>query len=196
MKNPKSADFLGSFPTCALIPEHPEVEIAFLGRSNVGKSTLVNDLTASSLARVSSVPGSTATFNLYRLPTGPTSSIILCDLPGFGYAKFDKQLHQGLAAETVTYLRTREELRLVCLLLDIRRELEADERTIIALAAERHIPLQLILTKVDKLKAAELKERCAKLKQSLALERPPLLRGLSTAMDKSFFAYLRKLTRA
>jgi GTP-binding protein len=132
-------------------PEGPP-EVAFLGRSNVGKSSLLNRLVQRrSLARTSGTPGKTRLIHWYRVER-PGRETLLVDLPGYGYARVARSERQRWQALIESYLEGRATLRCAVLLQDLRRDLSEDEDLLIAWLRERDIPVILALTKCDKLK--------------------------------------------
>jgi GTP-binding protein len=133
-------------------PEEGAPEIAFLGRSNVGKSSLLNKLVQrKKLARTSSTPGKTRLVHWYQV-TRPDGELLFVDLPGYGYAKVSKTERRRWQGLIEAYLKGRESLRAAVLLQDIRRDLSEDEDLLIAWLRERDIPVVLAVTKADKLK--------------------------------------------
>lgn len=137
----------GSFPPESL------PEIAFLGRSNVGKSSLINSLVARrKLARTSKDPGRTRAIHWYRL-AGDTGACFFVDLPGYGYAKVSRQLREEAWAELIeTYLETTRSLALAIQLLDIRRDGPTElDHQMIEWLRRREVPTAYVLTKSDKL---------------------------------------------
>ena len=166
------ADF--SLDTLAEFPE-----IAVIGRSNVGKSSFINRLASrKNLAKVSSQPGHTKTFNSYifTLRNNERSHAFrLVDLPGFGYAKFSKERRTELSRDIVTYVRERKALLMVLLLIDVRRDPGEDEFAIQKLCFESEREFQVVLTKSDKLSKAQCLERKSTIARSLGLEREDLL---------------------
>jgi GTP-binding protein len=135
------------------IPEGSLPEVAFAGRSNVGKSSLVNALTGrKTLARVSNTPGRTREINFFKL--GDT--LMLADLPGYGFARASKAESERWAGLIFEYLRGRPNLRRVILLIDSRRGLLASDIELMRLLDRAAVSYQLVLTKADKLKPAEL----------------------------------------
>ena len=168
-------EFIGSFPDPGhrLVPPLPEV--AFLGRSNVGKSSLLNALVGrQGLARVSGTPGKTQALNAFRLPT-----FYLVDLPGYGYAKASKATRAGLDRLVQGYMR-REYAAGVVWLLDSRRDpSEEDLRTMDELARQS-LPVLAVLTKADKLGRGAQATRRKEISRALGLEDDQVLLTSST----------------
>lgn len=130
-------------------------EIAFAGRSNVGKSSLLNALTGrKGLARASNTPGRTRELNFFRLggDTGP--ALYLADLPGYGFAKVSKSQVAEWTRLMKTYLRGRPNLRRVCLLVDSRHGIKNSDREMMAMLDEAAVSYVIVLTKADKLTQA------------------------------------------
>jgi len=128
-------------------------EIAFLGRSNVGKSSLVNALTGRrTLARTSNTPGRTRQINFFALG----GRLMLVDLPGYGYAEASKSAVKAWTRTVQHYLRARNSLRRVCLLIDSRHGLKEPDRPVMQLCDSAGLSYQVILTKTDKPSLAEL----------------------------------------
>jgi len=147
------------------LPNDGKPEIAFAGRSNVGKSSLINALTGrTSLARVSVTPGRTRELNFFTL--GKDEALYLVDMPGYGYAKASKAQVKGWTRLIRDYLRGRRELKRVFLLIDARHGLKDNDRETMTLMDEAAISYQAVLTKADKPKAAEL----AKIIETVAAE--------------------------
>ena len=147
------------------LPNDGKPEIAFAGRSNVGKSSLINALTGrTSLARVSVTPGRTRELNFFTL--GKDEAVYLVDMPGYGYAKASKAQVKGWTRLIRDYLRGRRELKRVFLLIDARHGLKDNDRETMTLMDEAAISYQAVLTKADKPKAAEL----AKIIETVAAE--------------------------
>ena len=127
-------------------------EVAFLGRSNVGKSSLLNRLVArKQLARTSRTPGKTRLLHFYRVER-PGGELLLVDLPGYGYAKTAKSERASWKGLIEEYLEGRATLRAAVLLQDLRRDPSEDETLLIDWLAGREIPALVALTKIDKLK--------------------------------------------
>lgn len=151
------AAFEASYGLFSQIPPCSSIEIAFAGRSNVGKSTLINKImNRKSLARISAVPGKTATINFYKV-----DSIRIVDLPGYGYAKVAKSEKHRWADLIEGYLDSERNLRLIFLLIDMRHAPSKDDLQMIHYLIERELPFVIILTKADKLKPTERKRRMA-----------------------------------
>ncbi|GAM98678.1 GTP-binding protein EngB [alpha proteobacterium U9-1i] len=140
------------------LPDADLPEIAFAGRSNVGKSSLVNALTGrKTLARASNEPGRTRELNFFRV--GEPSRLRLVDLPGYGYAKAPKEDINRWTALTRDYLRGRVSLKRVFLLIDSRHGLKEHDKDVMSALDGAAVNYQLVLTKGDKLKPTELAAR-------------------------------------
>lgn len=139
------------------LPAPERMEFAFLGRSNVGKSTLINKLAGrKALARVSAVPGKTATINFYQ-----TDEVYLVDLPGYGYAKTSKSEQERLRKLISGYIRADRDLRLAVQLIDMRHTPSAEDVAMTNLLIDEEIPFIIVLTKADKLNKSEREKRMA-----------------------------------
>jgi GTP-binding protein len=146
------------------LPPAGSPEIAFAGRSNVGKSSLVNALTGRhTLARVSNTPGRTRELNFFRL----AGALTICDLPGYGYARIERKLADQWTKLIFAYLRGRPTLKRVMLLIDGRHGIKDSDEEAMEALDEAAVSYQLVLTKCDKLKAAEL-ERIMRATQAKA----------------------------
>jgi GTP-binding protein len=169
-------------------------EVAFLGRSNVGKSSLLNRLVQRrALARTSRTPGKTRLVHWYRA-TRPGGELWLVDLPGYGYAKVSKQERRGWQRLAESYLEGRSSLRVAVLLQDLRRDISDDEELLIDWLEARKIPVLVALTKVDKLKPMRRAARVRALRAQLGL---PAARVLPTSAEKGFgIDYLRRAIEA
>lgn len=149
----KSWDFVMSVPTIAHLPPIDVAEIAFSGRSNVGKSSLINALTNRiGLARTSNTPGRTQELNFFTSNSG----LSIVDMPGYGYAEAPKKLVDAWNRMIKDYLRGRVSLRRVYVLIDSRHGLKANDKLTLDLLDETAVSYQIVLTKVDKLKTGEL----------------------------------------
>lgn len=145
------------------LPESKESEIVFSGRSNVGKSSLLNKLfNRKSLARVSSVPGKTITINFYDV-----DGVKFVDLPGYGYAKLSKSEKERFAGLMEGYFNSDRNIKLVVQLVDMRHKPSADDYAMISFLQEMKIPFIVACTKADKLKVKEFQKRSSELLKEL-----------------------------
>jgi GTP-binding protein len=150
-------------------PAPGEPEVAFLGRSNVGKSSLLNRLVGrKQLARTSSVPGKTRLVHWYRVETG-AGETWLVDLPGYGYARVSRAERERWRPLIESYLEGRPTLRAAVLLQDLRRDWSDDERLLVEWLSERRVPVLVALTKSDKLKPMRRARRARELRQAVGL---------------------------
>lgn len=153
--NYNNAKFLASYGTFKQLPLCDKREIAFSGRSNVGKSTLINKIfNRKNLARVSSVPGKTATINFFEL-----ENINFVDLPGYGYAKVSKSEKERWAGLIEGYLNSDRDIRLIIQLIDMRHPPSKDDIHMIDFLIDNELPFIIVLTKADKLKKMARLER-------------------------------------
>lgn len=150
------AEFVTSYADYKQMPASDRIEIAFSGRSNVGKSSLINKIfNRKNLARVSSMPGKTATINFYSL-----ENIYIVDLPGYGYANVSKSEKKKWGDLIGSYLSDAErELALVFQLIDMRHPPSKDDIQMIDFLIDSEIPFVVVLTKADKLKPTQRKLR-------------------------------------
>ena len=157
--NYNNAQFFTSYGNFKQIPPSERTEIAFSGRSNVGKSSLINKIfNRKSLARVSAVPGKTATINFYSL-----ENLYFVDLPGYGYAKVSKSEKERWGSLIEGYLNDDRDLALVFQLIDFRHPPTADDIMMVNFLIDSGIPFVVILTKADKLSKKQREERRASL---------------------------------
>ncbi len=164
--------------SCARKEQFPSAglpEVAFLGRSNVGKSSLLNALVRrKQLARTSGTPGKTRLVHFFRVEAGDVE-LALVDLPGYGWAKVSRRERKSWAVLVEGYLERREPLRLAILLQDLRRDFSDDETLLLEWLAERGVPARVVITKADKLKPMRRARRIAELAKQLGRPEPPLL---------------------
>lgn len=152
--------FIAGVATMEQLPEFALSEVAFAGRSNVGKSSLMNALTGRNhLARTSHTPGRTRQINFFDLG----GKMILVDLPGYGYAKAPKSEIARWTEVTRDYLRGRPTLRRVCVLIDSRRGVQSVDREVMTALDRAAVSYQLVLTKSDKASGAEVERRLAEI---------------------------------
>ncbi len=160
----ESAFFEGAAGISAQLPSADLPEVAFSGRSNVGKSSLINKLVnRKALARTSATPGKTATINFYRLDT-----LRLMDLPGYGYAKVSDSEKQRWRELIEGYFNAERDMRLVLQLIDMRHPPSRDDYQMLDYMVEREIPFLVVLTKADKLNKSQRAARLAAFEQELA----------------------------
>lgn len=157
MMNFNKAEFERAYGTSAQLPESDCAEIVFAGRSNVGKSSLLNRIFGrKGLARVSSVPGKTVTINFYDV-----DGIKFVDLPGYGYAKISASEKKRFAELMEGYFTSGRNIALAVQLIDMRRKPTADDYTMLSFFREYNIPYIIVLTKADKLNKTQFSERLA-----------------------------------
>ena len=184
-----ACDFVTSAQTPAGVPALEPPEIAFAGRSNVGKSSLLNALTGRhSLARTSHTPGRTRQINFFVL----AEQLVLADLPGYGFARAPKREIARWTALVRRYLVGRANLRRCCLLIDARRGAQQSDRDVMALLDEAAVSYQMVLTKSDKVKPGAAARRAAALRDELkahAAAYPSVL--LTSAVSGEGIAELR-----
>ena len=153
-------------------PEPDKPEAAFAGRSNVGKSTLINNLlNRKNLARTSRTPGRTQTINFFDI----NREIYFVDLPGYGYAKVPVSVRSKWRPMVESYLASDRDLRTVVVILDIRRDPGEEEINLLAWLKYHDIPPLVVVTKADKLSRSKRPGRVASISQSLELTESPLL---------------------
>jgi GTP-binding protein len=161
----KECNFLLGIDKLVQLPDSSLPEIAFAGRSNVGKSSLINALTGrKALARTSNTPGRTQQLNFFDLGR----RLILVDLPGYGYAKVSKTQVAAWTRTLKSFLRGRVALRRVCLLIDSRVGLKDLDREMMEMLDAAAVVYQVVLTKVDKLKSDELETTMSTISNELA----------------------------
>lgn len=149
----KEATFVKSVTKLSQCPTPDKREVAFIGRSNVGKSSLINMLCNNrKLAKTSSTPGKTQTINHFLI----NKSWYLVDLPGYGYAKVGKALRQSFENFISSYIINRESLDCLFVLIDSRHEPREIDLEFVRWCGEKEIPIALVMTKTDKLKPSEL----------------------------------------
>lgn len=178
----RSAEFVKSSAEVKQCPESSLPEYAFIGRSNVGKSSLINMLTGiKSLAKVSGTPGKTQLINHFDI----NGSWYLVDLPGYGYAKTGKKQRAVFAEMITKYITTRETLQCVFVLIDARHKPLPIDSTFISWLGNNGIPFALIFTKTDKLGSGKLTNSIEIYKQHLYKtweELPPIF--ISSAVTR------------
>jgi GTP-binding protein len=170
----KSATKPKGYPPSTL----PEVAIA--GRSNVGKSSLINAMVGrQGLAKTSNTPGRTQLLNWFRVVPGKGRPLHLVDLPGYGYAKVSRAVRQGWQPMIEAYLAQREVLCGVVLLVDARRGVREEEVELVDWLAEMELPVVVTLTKADKLTKSKIRPVRSQARDSLGLGYLPLVTSAS-----------------
>ncbi len=161
--NFNNAIFEAAYGTLGQLPESDLPEICFSGRSNVGKSSLINKILGrKALARVSSTPGKTITVNFYRF-----DGFRLVDLPGYGYAKVDYKEKERWSELMEGYFNSGRNIRLVMQLVDIRRPATEFDTSMLQFLKSAGLPYAVVLTKSDKLNKTEFAKRLAAVKTEL-----------------------------
>ena len=159
----EKSDYEASYGTFAQLPQTTKPEIAFAGRSNVGKSSLLNKvLNRKGLARVSSVPGKTVTINFYTV-----DDIYFTDLPGYGYAKVSDNEKKRWADLMEGYFASDRNIKLVVVLTDMRRSITKDDLNMIEYLDHNNFKFAVVMTKSDKLNKTEYAKRLQEIQVEL-----------------------------
>lgn len=159
-----TAEFIISNSDVSKCPNEPLPEYAFIGRSNVGKSSLINMLTNNkNLAKTSSKPGKTQLINHFKI----NSNWFLVDLPGYGYAKVSKKTKAVFQKFITDYFEKREQLVAAFVLVDIRHEAQKIDLEFITYLGELGVPLSLIFTKADKISKGKIQQHVAAYRKAL-----------------------------
>lgn len=185
-----NARFKAAYGTAAQLPESALPEVAFAGRSNVGKSSLLNRLMfRKGLAKVSGTPGKTATVNFYDV-----DGVDLVDLPGYGYAKRSKTELQRWSDLIEGYFDQDRQLALVVSLIDIRHDPSALDHDMVAFLVQSELPFAIALTKADKLSRQKALRQAAVIKKQLELPKgTPVI--LTSSSEGTGVDDLRRLIR-
>ena len=150
-----NAKFIGSYPSTEDLPVDQGSEIAFCGRSNCGKSSILNALTNNKkLAKTSKTPGRTQSINVFEIKSNSDFKII--DLPGYGYARVSKKMRASWGQEIEKYLMTRQCLNALCIIMDIRHPFKEDDKSLIDWCESKDLPMILLLNKADKLSKSQI----------------------------------------
>jgi len=165
MKHYQKATFLRSVATLDQLPPDLGKEVVFVGRSNSGKSSVLNKLTQNqSLARVSKTPGRTQLLNFFTLD----DTRRLVDLPGYGYARVPDEVKERWVETLDGYFKTRDCLTGIILVMDIRHPLQSMDRSILDASVQAELPTHVLLNKADKLGSTELRKTEEMVKRDLA----------------------------
>ncbi|WP_243975587.1 ribosome biogenesis GTP-binding protein YihA/YsxC [Vibrio natriegens] len=160
----QNTHFITSAPDIRHLPEDEGVEIAFAGRSNAGKSSALNRLTnQKSLAKTSKTPGRTQLINLFKVEEG----CHIVDLPGYGFAQVPVEMKNKWQKSLGEYLQKRECLKGLVVLMDIRHPMKDLDQQMIFWAIDSRIPVQVLLTKADKLKSGARKQTLLKIRKQV-----------------------------
>ncbi len=194
----RTAEFIGSQSDYQKCPPATQPEFAFVGRSNVGKSSLINMLTSrKSLARISGTPGKTQLINHFLID----SNWFLVDLPGYGWARASKSSKQTWDAMVKHYLLRRENLVCSFVLIDIRHKFQKTDRVFLQWMGSHRIPFAIIFTKSDKISKNSIAGNVKRFKDDFALdwEEMPSYFVSSASQDRGreqILDYIRGLSRA
>lgn len=179
--NITKAEYIASAVSPAQFPEEKLMQIAFIGRSNVGKSSLINSLTrVHNLARVSGQPGKTQTINFFKLTAGnreasSVKNFYLVDLPGYGYARTGKDKRKKWHDFTKKYFLYPKDLYCVCQLIDIRHAPMASDIEMFSWFVKNEIPVFIIATKADKIGRNSINKNVAQIKKVLNIDADSIL---------------------
>ena len=151
----------------SVIPVHKEIEYVFAGRSNVGKSSLINLLTGQrGLARTSSMPGKTQTINYYKI----NDDIFFVDLPGYGYTKASLESRKMWGQMVERYFDTSVSIKKIFLLVDIRHDPTSDDKDMLEWIRHRGLDVVIIATKLDKIKKNDLQKNISNIRRVLSCD--------------------------
>jgi len=172
-----SAEFVTSAAGPKQLPDDDRPQIAFSGRSNVGKSSLINAfLNRKSLVKTSATPGKTQLVNFFLI----NGEFYCVDLPGYGYARAPRSVVDAWAPMIEGYIKDSPQIRVIVVLLDIRREPDERDKRLIQWLAHYNVPAFYVLTKADKVKRNEAAQARQSVARKLGLAEPPLLTSVKT----------------
>ena len=175
--------YIGSFPRESMCPQSGLPEFAFIGRSNVGKSSLINMLSGrKDIAKVSKQPGKTQMINYFEVD----ERWYLVDLPGYGYAKISKKTRESWSKMIHYYLRERLPLQAAFVLIDSRHPLQKVDQEFIAWCGENGIPFVLVFTKADKVRGANVEDNVEQIKEALLEDWEELPQTFITSAEKGY----------
>lgn len=171
----KTAEFVGSYPAVEQMPIFSIPELAFLGRSNVGKSSLFNCLIGTKVAVSSKTPGRTQSLNTFTCKDKDGDIAVMVDLPGYGYAKLSKEKQEDISKFIESYLMERKSLRLVVLLVDCRRDVQSYEMGVLNFLRDEGLQYIVVATKIDKLGKNEARVAMNKYRRELDLDEDQMI---------------------
>jgi len=187
-----TARFLAAASGPSHLPRHRWPEVAFAGRSNVGKSSLLNRLVGQhKLARVSKTPGRTQQLNFFLL----NDALVFVDLPGYGFARVPLAVKEQWRTLVESYLVERRALRAVVVIVDLRRGIESDDQQLLDFLAAHDVPAILVATKSDKLTRSEQAKQIAALRRVASLEPCGVSSHTGEGIDRLWAAIERRLHR-
>lgn len=176
-----SAEFISSYADVRKCPPPDKPEFAFIGRSNVGKSSLINMLTLSKkLAKTSVTPGKTQTINHFLI----NKAWYLVDLPGYGYASVSKSTREGFGKMIEDYVLKRENLSCLFILIDPRVEPQKNDMSFIRWAGSQGVPIAILYTKADKLSRNDLQKNIRRFEKAMLQEWEELPPTIITSSEK------------
>lgn len=177
----QQATYLTSATNLSQLPQDTGAEVAFIGRSNAGKSSAINVISSQkALARTSRTPGRTQMINFFSIDDQHR----LVDLPGYGFAKVPKAVQARWEKTTCDYLETRQSLMGLVLVMDVRHPLKDTDQQMIAWTASAGVPLHILLTKADKLKTGAQKNTLLSVRESLSIYGDAVSVQLFSAMKR------------
>ena len=181
----KRWDFWLSVADLSTLPDFAGVEVAFAGRSNVGKSSLINALTGvKGLARTSNTPGRTQMLNFFIPSEEDPAPLAIVDMPGYGYAKAPEALVEQWTDLVMTYLRGRANLRRVYVLIDSRHGLKKNDLEVMDMLNKTAVSYQIVLTKIDKIKPPAVERLLETINQDLKKHPAAFPEILATSSEK------------
>lgn len=163
----RSCEFVGSFFDSSKLPRDRRAQVAFAGRSNVGKSTLLNTLVGhKKAAKVSSTPGKTRSLNFFLI----NNRYYFVDLPGYGYARVSREMRRSWQRLIEEYLDTSDRLAGLVLLMDCRREITDEDQQLAQWLADRSLPVLAVVTKADKLNRDKINRKVREVESALGAD--------------------------
>jgi GTP-binding protein len=176
-----SSEFVKSATDPLHYPEGDFPDVAFAGRSNVGKSSLINSmLNRKNLARISNTPGRTQLINFFKV----NDKFFFVDLPGYGFAKVPEEIKRKWGPMVETYLKERDSLKLVIIILDVRRDPSQEDMSLVDWLRFYNIPHLFVLTKADKVSYSQAKNRQIAIKKNLHFAYDAILFSARTGQGK------------